>query len=84
MKHAGGSVLIWAAIPWYSTGPLDGRITTSDNVNILGKQVHPMVQMFFHNSDAVFQDDSLAIHTAISVQSWLQKHEGALLHNFQT
>jgi len=33
VKHEGRSVMFWAAIPWYSTGPvitLNGRITTSD------------------------------------------------------
>jgi len=65
-------------IYWYSAGPLNGRITASDYMDILGKQVHPMVQTFFCNGDAVFQDDSFPIHTAISVQSWLQKHEDAL------
>ena len=48
-------------------------------MGILDKQVHPMVQMLFRNSDAVFQDDSLPIHSAISVQSWLQKHEDAFI-----
>jgi hypothetical protein len=66
------------AISWYTASFLNGRITTSDYVDILDKQVHCMVQMFFHNSDAVFQDDSSPIHTAIGVQSWLQKHEDAL------
>jgi len=48
VKHIGGSVMIWAAISWYSASPiinLNGRITAIDNVDILGHQVHPMVQM---------------------------------------
>jgi hypothetical protein len=52
VEHAGGSVMILGTISWYSAGPLNGRITTSDYMDILGKQVHPMVQMFFRNSDA--------------------------------
>ena len=34
--------MIWAAISWYSTGPiitLNGQNTASDYVNILGNQV---------------------------------------------
>jgi len=46
---------------WYSAAPVlaqNGRITASDYVDILGSQVHPVVQVLFPNSDAVFQDDS--------------------------
>jgi len=39
-------------------------------VGILANQVHPAVQMFFPNNDAIFQDDSSPIYTAGSVQSW--------------
>jgi len=80
--------MIWGAVYWYSAGPLNRRIATSDYVDILDKQVDPVVQMFFGNSDAVFQDDSSPIHSAISVQSWLQNHEDAFIifpgqHNCQ-
>jgi hypothetical protein len=34
--------------------------------------------MLFPNNDAVFQDDILPIHTAISGQSWFEEHEDAL------
>jgi len=46
-------------------------------VDILGSQVHPVVQVLFPNSDAIFKDDS-PIHTARSVQSWFEEHEDAL------
>jgi hypothetical protein len=41
----------------YSVGPiitLHGRITAKEFVDRLGNQVHPMIQTFFANSDAVF------------------------------
>jgi hypothetical protein len=84
-KNGGRSVIIWAAISRYSTGPiqvitLNGRNTASDYVDILGNQVLPMVQMLFHNNDAIFQDDISPIHTARSVQSRFQKYEDALQH----
>ena len=60
VKCGGGSMMIWAPISWYSASAvitLNGQITGSDYVDILGSQVHPVVQMF-PNNDAVFQDDS--------------------------
>jgi hypothetical protein len=57
VKHGGGSVIIWAATCWYSAGPiitLQGQITASDYVDILGNQVQPMVQMLLPNNDAIF------------------------------
>jgi hypothetical protein len=50
VKDGGGSLTIWAAISWYSSGlviTLSGLITASDYVDILGDQVHPMVQRLF-------------------------------------
>jgi hypothetical protein len=46
----------------------------------LDNQVHPMTQTLFPNSDAVFKDDSAPIHTAGTVQSWFEEHEGELQH----
>jgi hypothetical protein len=64
--HGNGSVIIWAATSRYSAVPiiLNGRITASDNTDILGNQMHPVVQMFYPNNDAIFQDDNSPIHTA--------------------
>jgi hypothetical protein len=80
MIHGGRFVTFWAAISWYSGGPvitLNGCITAGDYVDILGNQVHPMVQMF-PNSYAVFQDDSAPMHTARSVQFWFEEHDDKL------
>ena len=65
--HGNGSVMIWAATSSYSAVriiTLNGRITASDYMDILGNQMHPVVQMFYPNNDAIFQDDSSPIHTA--------------------
>jgi len=43
--------MIWAAIFWYSAGPivtLNARITASDYVDNFVNQVHPMIQLLFH------------------------------------
>jgi hypothetical protein len=37
-----------------------------------------MIQTLFPNNDAVFQDDNAPIHTAGTVQSCFEKHEGKL------
>ena len=81
--HLGNHVFSWS----YFT--LNGRITASDHMDVVGNQVYPLVRMLFPNFGAVFQDDSLSIHTARSDQSWL---EGMKMHfnifpgqhNFQT
>jgi hypothetical protein len=48
-------------------------------VDILGNQVHPVVQMF-PNNDTVFQGDSSPILSARNVHSWCEQHEDALHH----
>jgi hypothetical protein len=55
VEHGGRSVVVWAAISWYSAGPLialNSRITASDCLDILGNQVHRVVRTFT-NTDAV-------------------------------
>jgi hypothetical protein len=80
-KNGGAFVTIWAAISWYSAGrmiTLNGEITASDYMDILGSQVHPVFQMLFPNIDAIFQDENSPIHTARSVHSWFEGRENAL------
>ena len=73
--------MIWVAISWYSADPitLNNQITASDYVDILGSQVHPMVQMF-PKSAAIFKNDSSPIHKSRSVQFWFEEHEDVLKH----
>jgi hypothetical protein len=49
-------------------------------VDILGNQVHPMVQMLFPNSDAICQYNNLHTNSTRSVQFWFEEHEDALKH----
>jgi hypothetical protein len=79
VKNGSGSVMIWAAISRYSAGPiiaLNGKITASDCVDILGDLLTPVVQMF-RNNDAVFQDDTSYIHNQ-KCSVWFEEHEDAL------
>jgi hypothetical protein len=80
---AGVSVIIWAAILWYSIGTiitLHGRITTRDYVYNLGNQVYPMIQKSFSDNSALFQHDSTPVHRSGTVQLWFKEHEGELQH----
>lgn len=83
VKHGGGSVIIWAAMSWFSAGPivtLKGRITGEKYRDILADQVHPMMQTLFPAGDGMFQDDNAPIHAAGLVQSWFDEHEDEFKH----
>jgi hypothetical protein len=61
----GGSVMIWAAISWYSVGPfitLHGRIIAREYMDRLGNQVHPMIQTFFQTIMPLFPQLEPFIH----------------------
>jgi hypothetical protein len=52
----------------------------STYMDVLGNEVHLMIQTLFPNNDAVFQDYIAPIHTSGTVQSWFEEHEGELQH----
>jgi hypothetical protein len=65
----------------YSVDPiitLHDRNTAREYMNRMVNQVHPTIQTLFPN-DAVYQDNA-PIHTAGTVQSWFEEHEGGLQH----
>jgi hypothetical protein len=39
-----------------------------------------MIQTLFPNDDAIFEEDSVSIHTAGTVRSWFEEHEGEFQH----
>ena len=60
VKQGGGSVMVLTAISWNSLGhivAMHGSINSKDYPNILGDQVHPIVQALFPDGDGIFQDD---------------------------
>jgi hypothetical protein len=59
---------------------LHGRITAREYVDRLCNQVHPMTQTLFPKNAVVFQDDNALIHTAGTVPSFFEEHEGELRH----
>jgi hypothetical protein len=67
----------------YSVGPIItilGRITAREYVERLRNQVYPMIHTLFPNNSAAFQDDNVPIHTAGTIESWPEEHEGELQH----
>ena len=76
-------MIIWAAISWYSAGPLittNGQINASDYVDILSNRVYTMVHMLIPNNDAIIHNDNSPMHIARSVQSRFEEHKQALQH----
>jgi hypothetical protein len=60
----------------YSIGPiiaLHDRITAGEYVDSLCNQVKTMLQKLFPNNDALFQDDSVPIHTTGTVETWFEE-----------
>uniref|UniRef100_A0A3B3RT27 Tc1-like transposase DDE domain-containing protein n=1 Tax=Paramormyrops kingsleyae TaxID=1676925 RepID=A0A3B3RT27_9TELE len=83
VQHKGESVMVWAAISWHSLGPLlvlDGQVTAKDYLTILEDHVHPMIQTFYPEGGAVYQDDNVPIHTARLVTEWFDEHESEVEH----
>jgi hypothetical protein len=81
VKQSDDSMMVWAAMSWYSVCPiviLNGRITAREYVDMLGNEAHPMIQTLFPNNDEVFQDDP--IHAAETAQCWFEEHETEFQH----
>jgi hypothetical protein len=57
---------------------LGGWNAIGDYAELLGHQVHPLVQMLSPNNNYILQDDNLSIHIARNIQSWSQEHDNAL------
>jgi hypothetical protein len=86
VKHGGGSLVVWAAVSWYSILlvpllPFIAELVQGSTwTGWVIRRIHPMIQTLFPNNDAVSQDDNIPSHTAGTVQSCFEKHEGELQH----
>jgi hypothetical protein len=50
VNQEGDSEMVWAAISCHSVDPIispHGQITAVEYMDVLGNQMHPMIQMFF-------------------------------------
>jgi hypothetical protein len=77
VKHVVGSVMVWAAISWFMLVPLLPFVAELLQGNTWTGWVIRCIPRFPKN-DTVFQDDIAPVHTAGTVQSGLEKHEGKL------
>ena len=91
LKDGGGFVTIWVAVSWYSSGlviTLTGQITSSDYVDNLGNQVHPMVQrlfltmQFFKIKIRPYTHPEVFSHGSTSMEKHFNIYPGQ--HNHQT
>jgi hypothetical protein len=55
-RHGGGSVMVWAAIPWCYVGPIT-TLHAREYVDMLGNRVNPMIPGIVSDT-AVSQDDT--------------------------
>jgi hypothetical protein len=77
--------MVWgySIVVQYSVGPtitLHGPITAREYVDRLGNQMHPSHEPDISKQRCSFQDDNAPIHTAGTVQTWFDEHEGELQH----
>jgi hypothetical protein len=87
VKHELCFVMVWAAMSWYSVllvpllpfmaELLQGNMWTGWVIRCIHD---PHVISEQRCKDSVFQDDSVHIHTAGTVQSRFEEHEGELQH----
>jgi hypothetical protein len=73
----GMSVMVWAAISWYSCGltiTLHGRIIAREYVDRSGNQMHPMIQILF------LKRMQFSKTTMVELLFWFDEHAGELQH----
>ena len=74
-RHSGGgSVMIWAAVGYYTRSPivfLDGCVNSTRYRDLLEKQSAHFELM--GGPDFVFQHDNALIHTAKLIESWFEQ-----------
>jgi hypothetical protein len=76
VKHGGGFMMLWAAISWYSVGPiitLHDLITVREYVDRLGNQVHPMIRRYFRTMMQFLKKEVLPFtQLELFVRSWFE------------
>jgi len=82
VKHGGGGIMVWGCFSEKGLGPLvkvEGKMNRLDYIQILEKNLLPLIRRKFRGGDYAFQDDNAPVHTAKDVQKWIGKKKIKIL-----
>lgn len=82
VKFGGGSIMIWGCFSLNGTGEIgiiNGRMNSTDYINILNKNLIISAEMMGLNDGFVFQQDNDPKHTARITKKWFQDNNVDLL-----
>jgi transposase len=85
VKHGGGGIMVWGCFSGKGLGPLvkvDGKMNRWDYIDILEKNLLPLVRNKFNNRNYSFQDDNAPVHTAKAVQDWIKENRIKILEDW--
>ncbi len=78
VQAAGGGVMVWGIISWYTLGPLvpiEHGLNTTAYQSIVADHVHPFMTTVYPSSDGYFQQDNVPCHKAQIISDWFLEHD---------
>ena len=72
------SLMIWGCICYHGVGPLaavEGNINSAKYIDILDKNVWPVVVWYFEGKEYLFMDDNAPVHRAHIVYNYKDQNE---------
>ena len=85
VKHGGGGIMVQGYFSGKDLGPLVkvmGKMNRLDYMQILEKNLLPLIRRKFRNGDYAFQDDNAPVHTAKDVQNWIGEKKIKILSDW--